>query len=113
MPPFTVASLATTITSRPLDAADAGDEAGRRRLALVHVPGGQRRQLEPRRAGVEQPVDALAHRQLALLAVALERPLAAAAAGLGQPLAQLGDEALAGAPGSRGTAPNPSADASR
>jgi hypothetical protein len=46
---------------------------GAGRLAVVHVPGGERRELEERRARVEQPVDALAHRQLALLAMALER----------------------------------------
>ena len=36
-------------------AADAGDEAGGRRLVVVHVERGQRRQLEKRRAGIEQP----------------------------------------------------------
>ena len=53
------------------DAADAGHEAGGRRLVVVHVERRQRRQLEKRRPGIEQPVDPLAHRQLALLAVAL------------------------------------------
>ena len=36
------------------DAADAGDDAGRRRLVVVHVPRRERRQLEERRAGIEQ-----------------------------------------------------------
>ena len=42
------------------DAADAGDQAGAGSVALVHVPGGERRQLQERRAGIEQPVDSLA-----------------------------------------------------
>ncbi len=54
------------------------------RVVVVQIPGGERRQLEERRAGIEQPVDPLAHRQLALLAVALQvacaRRLAAPAA---------------------------------
>ena len=60
------------------DAADAGDEAGARRLAVVHAPGGERRQLEERRAGVEKAVDPLPHRQLALAPVTLQVALAAA-----------------------------------
>ena len=39
---------------------------------------GERRELEERRAGIEQPVDPLAHRQLALLAMALQVLRAAA-----------------------------------
>ena len=42
--------------------------------------GGERRELEERRAGIEQPLDALADRQLALLAMALEVLRAAALA---------------------------------
>ena len=56
-----------------LDDADPGDDPGARGLSLVHVPGGQRVQLEERRAGVEQPVDPLAGEQLAARAVALDR----------------------------------------
>ena len=74
------------------DAADAGDDAGRRRFVVVQVPGRQRRQLEKRRAGVEQLLDPLAHRQLALLAMALDVLRAAALAHAGDALAQFGDE---------------------
>ena len=42
------------------------------RLVVVHVPGGERRELEERRPGIEQPLDPLADGQLALLAMALE-----------------------------------------
>ena len=45
----------------------------RRRVVVVQVPRGERRELEERRAAIEQLVDALAHRQLALLAMALRR----------------------------------------
>ena len=75
-------------------AADAGDDAGRRRVVVVHVPRRQRRELEERRARIEQRVDALAHRQLALLAVAREVLRAAALLRLRQPLAVFGDERL-------------------
>ena len=60
-------------------APDAGDDPGRRRLVVVEIPRGERRELEERRAGIEQLVDALADRQLALLAVTLHVSLAAAA----------------------------------
>ena len=59
--------------SRPCDAADAGDHPGRRRLAVVHAEGGELADLEERRAGVEQAVDALARQQLAARRVALAR----------------------------------------
>jgi len=49
----------------PADAADAGDEARRRHLAVVHVVRRQRRQLQERSVGIEQQPDALAHQQLA------------------------------------------------
>ena len=49
------------------DLADAGDHARARRIAVVHAVGGERAQLEERRARVEQPVDALADGQLAAL----------------------------------------------
>ena len=42
-----------------LDDADAGDDAGRRGLAVVELPGGERIQLEERGAGVDEPVDPL------------------------------------------------------
>ena len=80
------------------DAADAGDDAGGRRLVVVQVPGGERRQLEERRARVEQLVDPLAHRQLALGAMPLEVLRAAALARRRRPLAQLGDQRAPSAP---------------
>ena len=62
-----------------LDHADPGHDPRRRRLAVVHVPRGERVQLEERRARIDEPVDPLARRQLPARAVPLERPLAAAA----------------------------------
>ena len=61
------------------DPADAGDQSRAGSLVVVHVPGGQRRELEKGRARVEQPVDAFPDRQLALFAVALEVAFSAAA----------------------------------
>ena len=73
-------------------AADAGDEARARRVVVVQIPGGQRRQLQKRRSWVEQLLDPLAHRELALLAVPLDvlRPAALARPRLA--VAELGDE---------------------
>ena len=87
---MTVASLATITHSRPRHPADAGDDPRARRVAVVHAVRGQRRELEERRALVEQPVDALARQQLAardvcrvagLLAAAQPHPLELLAAG--------------------------------
>ncbi len=60
------------------DAPDAGDDARRGAFPVVEVPGGQRRQFEEGGAGVEQPLDALAHEQFALRLVALAVFFAAA-----------------------------------
>jgi hypothetical protein len=76
----------------PAHPADAGDDAGRRHGVVVHAVGGQRRQLEQGRPGVEQPVDAVAHEQLAAVDVPLPGPLVTAEAGRGRPLPQLGDQ---------------------
>src|SRR5690349_16590444 len=54
------------------DAADAGHHSGAGRIAVVHAPRGQRRELEERRARIDQPLDAFAHRHLALLAMPRE-----------------------------------------
>ena len=62
------------------------------RLVVVEIPGGQRRELEERGPGIEQLVDPLPHRQLALLAMPLQVLLAAALPHRRGPLAQLGDE---------------------
>ncbi|HEY8078050.1 MAG TPA: hypothetical protein VIF62_28180, partial [Labilithrix sp.] len=60
------------------DDADAGDDARARRFALVHLPSGERRQLEERGLRVEQPGDALADRQLFTRDVLRHRVRAAA-----------------------------------
>ena len=65
VPPFTVASFATITQARPSTIADARDDARRRRLPVVEVPGGEGVQLEERRAGIDEPVDPLPGRQLA------------------------------------------------
>ena len=78
----------------PLDDADARDDPGRGRGAVVELPGRERVQLEERRAGVDQPVDPLAGGQLAARAVPLDRLLAAAAGDERRPLAQLRDQRL-------------------
>src|SRR5262249_54274998 len=77
-----------------LDDADAGDDARRRRLAVVELPGGEGVQLEERAARVDEPVDALARRQLAARAMPLGRLLAAALSDLRRALPQLGHESL-------------------
>src|SRR5437868_5326463 len=75
----------------PADA-DAGHDARARRLPVVEIPGGERIQLEERAARIDEPVDALARRQLPARAVPLDRSVAAAARDLLRPLAQLRDE---------------------
>src|SRR5207302_5364460 len=77
-----------------LDDADAGDDPGSGRGAVVDVPGGQGRELEEGRVRVDEPVDPLPRRELAARAVPLERPLTPAAGDEGRPLPQLRDERL-------------------
>ena len=72
-----------------LDDADPGHDPGRRRVAVVQVPRGERVQLEEGRAGVEEAVDPLAREELAARAVALDRLLAAAQRRLGRARFQL------------------------
>ena len=67
----------------PLDQAHPGHDAGRGRGAVVEPVGRERRQLEERRAGVEDLVDALTRQQLAALVVARAGLLAAALLGRG------------------------------
>ena len=74
------------------DDADAGDDPRARRLAVVHVPGRERRELEERRPGIDEPVDAVAGQQLAAPGVPRDGLVAAALADERQPIAQLGDE---------------------
>src|SRR6185436_4958202 len=71
---------------------DAGDETAGGRVAVVHVPRRERRQLEERGAGIEQPLDAVAHEQLAARGVALHQVGPAALLHAGESLAQLGRE---------------------
>ncbi len=73
----------------PRHAPDAGDDARAGRVAVVQIPRRQRRQFQKGRAGIEQAVDALAHKELALLGVTTLRLVAAAAPHLRQPGAQL------------------------
>src|SRR5215207_5455959 len=89
----------------PRDAADAGDDAGRRNPPVVHPVGRQRGELQKRGAGVEEPYDSLAHRQLAALRVPPLRLLAAPAPGLRGVLPQPGEQALE----NLGVLPEPSA----
>jgi len=62
----------------PGHAAHAGDDPGARRVAVVHAVRGERRELQERRALVEQAVDALARQQLPARRVSRARLLAAA-----------------------------------
>ena len=80
-PPRTVGSLPLITHSTPFDDADAGDHA--RADGEVGAPGGQRRELEERRARVEQQLDALAGQQLAARVVPVDVLLAAAGDRLG------------------------------
>ncbi len=59
-------------------AADAGDDPGAVDVALVHAIGGERRELEERRAGIDQALDPFARQELAAFGVALARTLVAA-----------------------------------
>ncbi len=65
-PAFTVASFATTTTGAAVHDADAGDDAGGGRLAVVLVVRDEQADLDEARAGVAEPRDALARRQLSL-----------------------------------------------
>ena len=77
-----------------LDHADPRDDPGRRRLSVVDLPGGERVQLEERRAGVDEQVDPLARRELAARAMPLGRLLAAAGGDERGSLAQLREQPL-------------------
>jgi len=77
-----------------LDHPDPGRDSRAGGLSLVHVPGGEGRQLEERAVRIEEPVDPLPRGQLAPRAVFLERLLAAAACDLLGAPAQLCDELL-------------------
>ena len=74
------------------DPADAGDDPGGRRVAVVEAVRGQRRELEERAARVEQGVDPLAGQQLAAVDVPLPGPLAAAEGDAAQLLGEVGGQ---------------------
>ena len=57
----------------PFDAADPRHHAGAVHVAFVHAEGGERADLEERRAGIEQPRHALARGELAARDMALAR----------------------------------------
>ena len=78
----------------PGDAAQARHQTGGRGVAVVHVPSGQGRELEKRRPGVDEAVDPLSDRQLALLPVARLRLCTPALASQRQVVVQLGDQTL-------------------
>jgi hypothetical protein len=69
----------------PRNPPDRGDDPGTRNLAVVEVAGGELAELEQRRAGIEQALDALAGEQLAARCVALARGFATAQRGCGDP----------------------------
>ena len=75
-----------------VDSADAGDDARGRRVAVVHIECGQRRQLEKWTAGVEQFFDAVAREQLAAFDVTLARGGGAALANALDVVAQALDQ---------------------
>ena len=61
----------------PLDAADAGDDAGAVDRVLVHAVGGERRELEKRRAGVDQAQHAFSRKKLSARRMPVARTLPA------------------------------------
>ena len=75
-----------------LDAADAGDDAGGRGLVAVEPVGGELRELEEGRAGIEQGAHALAGQELAARRVLLLRLGAAADGDARHRLAQVRGE---------------------
>ena len=77
-----------------LDDSDPGHDPGRRCLSVVHLPRGERVQLQERRTGIDEPVDPLARRELPARAVPFHRHGAAARRDQSRPLAQFGDERL-------------------
>ncbi len=76
------------------DPADAGDEARARRIVVVHPVRGELRQLEERRARIEQLRDPIARQQLAARQMLVARGLTAAEREPVDFLAQVGNERL-------------------
>ena len=94
MPPFTVASFATTTHSMP-SMMPMPVTMPRPGVAVVEAVGGKGRQLEEGGARVDEALDALADRELAALAVAGDRAIVATGAPGGEArgaIAKLGHE---------------------
>ena len=66
-----------------LDGTDSRDDAGTRRLAVVHPVRRERRELQERGPGIEQPVDPLPDQELAARAVTGERRVVAGRPAIG------------------------------
>jgi hypothetical protein len=56
----------------PRHAGNSSHEASARRLVVVHIPGGERRQLEQGRARIDQAFDSFPDRDLSLFPVTLK-----------------------------------------
>ncbi len=77
----------------PGDAADAGDDGGRRHVPAIHAVGGELADLQEGRARIEQRAHALARKQLAARGVLVPRRLVAASRDRGGLLLEVFDQA--------------------
>ena len=77
---------------RARNRADAGDDSRRGDIVVIHAKGGERREFEKRRAGVEQSAHPFMHRQLAPLDMTRHRRGAAALRGECDLFAKIGDQ---------------------
>src|SRR5262245_27744901 len=80
------------MTACPGHDPDAGHDPGARGVAVIELLGGQRGQLEERRAGIAEPLDAFAWEQLPAAAMALAGLLAASMAHTREALLQVRDQ---------------------
>ena len=87
-----VASLQTIMHSLPGDAPDARDDAAGMDVAAVHAHCGQLRQLQERRARIDQAATRARGQQLAAGAMPLLQLVRSAFAGLAPLLRKIGDE---------------------
>ena len=76
----------------PGDAANAGDDPGRRHRAVIHLVGGKGGEFEKGGTRIEQHADALARQELAAPKMALPRGLVAAPRDRLRFVAQIGDD---------------------
>ena len=88
MPPFTVASLARIMHSRPQTRPMPAMRPCRRHLVAVEAQGGERRHLQERRARVDEAGDALPRQELAPSKVPLARGRRSTLGGRSEPLGQ-------------------------